>query len=247
MKLFSDDLCVFLSYLFGRKCEFGNQASFKCNVFMSAWHTGLNAEIPKSEFSLEEREAAYLAARERIFSVDECGTGELVKQRPPNNPTVARRMIAHALGQRIKPRNDDISFRNSNACGEQVNNMMIQNEEDGAFNSDIEVYSERNAMPDKNLNSIGKINELRLSDSESSYSGTKIPQNKIDKLNKFCSSGSQSNQTNVRKDNFKEEHMGAAKRMFVNALGFHPRNGNFSRSRQTNWKRMRLELVLWPD
>ncbi|KAL3523338.1 hypothetical protein ACH5RR_016172 [Cinchona calisaya] len=180
---------------------------------------GLNAEAPKSELSFEDREAAYLAARQRIFSVDERGTEGLTKQRPPNNPTVARRMIAHALGQQIKQCNHDESLRNSKVHGEQVNN--IQNDD------------EKNAMHDKNLNLIGKIKEMRPSDSKSSYSGTKTPKDKIDRSSKFSSPGTERNETNILKDNFKEERMGAAKRMFVNALGFQPRNGNFSRSSQT--------------
>lgn len=193
----------------------------------------LTAETSRPELSLEEREAAYLAARERIFAVDECGTGELVEQRPPKNPTVARRMIAHALGQRIRPHSHENSPRESNANGKQAKSMMVQNEEDGNFNSGVEVYTEKNVIPDKNLSSIGKKNEMRLSDSESSHSGLTIPKDNIDRPSKLSSSGTQCDQTNIRKDNLREEHIGAAKRMFVNALGFHPRNGNFSRSRPT--------------
>lgn len=193
----------------------------------------LTAGTPRPELSLEEREAAYLAARERIFAVDECGTGELVEQRPPKNPTVARRMIAHALGQRIRPHHHENSPRESNANGKQAKSMMVQNEEDGNFNSGVEVYTEKNVIPDKNLSSIGKKNEMRLSDSESSHSGLTIPKDNIDRPSKLSSSGTQCDQTNIRKDNLREEHIGAAKRMFVNALGFHPRNGNFSRSRPT--------------
>ncbi|GLJ13006.1 hypothetical protein SUGI_0203240 [Cryptomeria japonica] len=55
--------------------------------------------------SFEEREAAYLAARERIFSLSSCEeNGEQKEQatpRPRTVPVVARRMIAHALGKRI--------------------------------------------------------------------------------------------------------------------------------------------------
>ncbi|CAM6094870.1 unnamed protein product [Calypogeia fissa] len=56
-----------------------------------------------STMSLEEREAAYLAARQRIFS----GTWKYAEEtpkstgivRPRSDPVVARRMIAHALGK----------------------------------------------------------------------------------------------------------------------------------------------------
>ncbi|XP_011625542.1 uncharacterized protein LOC18440072 isoform X1 [Amborella trichopoda] len=55
--------------------------------------------------SLKEKEAAYLAARERIFSLkeDDVEPKELVPPKPRNVPVVARRMIAHALGQRMNP------------------------------------------------------------------------------------------------------------------------------------------------
>ena len=48
-----------------------------------------------------EREAAYLAARERIFGIEELESQEATRQKPRHDPVVARRMIAHALGQRI--------------------------------------------------------------------------------------------------------------------------------------------------
>lgn len=54
--------------------------------------------------SLEEREAAYQAARERIFSdrasvSPESSSEQRETQRPRPVPVVARRMIAHALGK----------------------------------------------------------------------------------------------------------------------------------------------------
>lgn len=53
--------------------------------------------------SLEERQAAYLAARQRIFSATWKYSGHSPKSagtaRPRSDPVVARRMIAHALGK----------------------------------------------------------------------------------------------------------------------------------------------------
>ncbi|CAH1419586.1 unnamed protein product [Lactuca virosa] len=57
--------------------------------------------------SLEDREAAYLAARNRIFSTEDDDVASLDKNRPRNNPIVARRMIAHALGQKVKQSNQE--------------------------------------------------------------------------------------------------------------------------------------------
>ncbi|XP_057856667.2 uncharacterized protein LOC131066009 isoform X2 [Cryptomeria japonica] len=62
-------------------------------------------QLLKRKIALPEREAAYLAARERIFSLSSCEeNGEQKEQatpRPRTVPVVARRMIAHALGKRI--------------------------------------------------------------------------------------------------------------------------------------------------
>ena len=57
--------------------------------------------------SLEERKAAYLIARERIFSMKLEEVKEPGEQKPRSVPVVARRMIAHALGQRIHTKNQN--------------------------------------------------------------------------------------------------------------------------------------------
>lgn len=62
----------------------------------------LKIQSPSGEHSLAEREAAYLAARERIFSMDARTVAEPVRQKPRSVPIVAQRMIAHALGQKMK-------------------------------------------------------------------------------------------------------------------------------------------------
>lgn len=66
-------------------------------------HKERTDQVPSISF--QEREAAYLAARERIFSPsssEEIGEPkEQVVPRPRTVPVVARRMIAHALGKRI--------------------------------------------------------------------------------------------------------------------------------------------------
>ncbi|XP_078433284.1 uncharacterized protein LOC144704662 isoform X2 [Wolffia australiana] len=54
---------------------------------------------------IEERESAYDAARERIFSMDGGKWEEQVNHKPRPVPDAARRMIAHALGQRMPSSN----------------------------------------------------------------------------------------------------------------------------------------------
>ncbi|MCO5595480.1 hypothetical protein L7F22_049523 [Adiantum nelumboides] len=75
--------------------------------------------------SLEERQAAYLAARERIFSTD---LGDSVSEphaatpRPRSVPIVARRMIAHALGKRILAEQD---LKDTTAHNERVGTSAL--------------------------------------------------------------------------------------------------------------------------
>ncbi|KAL8232661.1 hypothetical protein R6Q57_002439 [Mikania cordata] len=76
---------------------------FSANIHILS---GTNVETQSSRVSLEDREAAYFAARKRIFSTDNADMASLAKERPRNNPVVAQRMIAHALGQRIKQPNN---------------------------------------------------------------------------------------------------------------------------------------------
>jgi len=66
-------------------------------------HKERTDQLPSISF--EEREAAYLAARERIFSLSSSEEIDEPKEqlvpRPRTVPVVAQRMIAHALGKRI--------------------------------------------------------------------------------------------------------------------------------------------------
>lgn len=57
-------------------------------------------QVQSPQMSFEERQAAYIAARERIFSEDlGQSSSEPTISRPRSVPVVARRMIAHALGK----------------------------------------------------------------------------------------------------------------------------------------------------
>jgi len=57
---------------------------------------------PLSAVSLEEREAAYRAARERIFSTHDAKGKDTSVAKPRHVPAVAQRMISHALGKRVE-------------------------------------------------------------------------------------------------------------------------------------------------
>ncbi|XP_031099751.1 uncharacterized protein LOC116003932 isoform X5 [Ipomoea triloba] len=157
-----------------------------------------NQKMLNFKFSLEEREAAYLAARERIFAIDGNGT-EHMTERPRKDLKVARRMIEHALGQRIRPSNNEVNCKEEG--GSNPNNVHSKSggNPEGSKSRDTEMK-----MP---------INDGTGSLGEAKNDGSRI-----------------------QKENFREQHMGAAKRMFANALGF-SRDGSLSRqseSKHTN-------------
>ncbi|XP_021972659.2 uncharacterized protein LOC110867913 isoform X2 [Helianthus annuus] len=135
--------------------------------------TGTNLETLTARVSLEDRESAYLAARNRIFSTG--NDDDMESLRPRNNPVVARRMIAHALGQRIKQSNDGIGIKPRDHVKNQSNSQKSTGQQQ-QLTRKLETEASRNV-------------------------------------------GVKKHDTNVPKH---EEHFGAAKRIFANALRMHP-------------------------
>lgn len=159
----------------------------------------LKAREPSLQHSLEQREAAYLAARERIFSMDEGEIRESVQQKPRNVPVVARRMIAHALGHRINPYNRDLK-----ECEGQMRKLTVQEKDSSAGacqneNSRSKSHNHNNAS----LNGERKTAQ-KPTDRSSSNSGSPL---------------SRRNKSYVSVENPKEAQLGAARRMFAHALG----------------------------
>lgn len=62
----------------------------------------LEQSVPVAAASLREREAAYRAARERIFSAHDAKGKDTSVAKPRHVPVVAQRMIAHALGKKVE-------------------------------------------------------------------------------------------------------------------------------------------------
>ncbi|GMP67937.1 hypothetical protein CsSME_00027738 [Camellia sinensis var. sinensis] len=174
------------------------------------------AETTTVQSSLEEREAAYLAARERIFTRYDSDTNEPTKQKPRSIPVVARRMIAHALGRRINPSNQVVSPRDSTEYGEQTDDMTIQEKEQcNNIHLSMKTHKE-NPYPRKPK--VGNLN-----DSASLHTEKKVALRPADKTpTKSGISRPRRSEIGVHKDNLKEEHAGAAKRMFAHALGLQP-------------------------
>nr|GEY43582.1 single-stranded nucleic acid binding R3H [Tanacetum cinerariifolium] len=163
---------------------------------------GTKVETLSSQVSLEDREAAYLAARKRIFSTEDDDMETLGRDRPRHNPVVARRMIAHALGQRIKQCNQETRVKD--AIGYQEPTNQVKKQEKG---QNVSPSSESCAKSNGQL----KLNK-------------KVPQ-KVETVTVSTNvTVSRAKQCDMRvpKQNLKEEHVGAAKRMFANALRMHP-------------------------
>uniref|UniRef100_A0A2P2KSQ1 R3H domain-containing protein 1-like n=3 Tax=Rhizophora mucronata TaxID=61149 RepID=A0A2P2KSQ1_RHIMU len=189
---------------------------------------------PSSSYLIEEREAAYLVARDRIFSVDEGEMRETVEQRPRSVPVVARRMIAHALGKRMNSlRKDDTGDGKGDDM--PINELNTEDKDKIDDNSSLEAFQGTICLPAKNDNDSGKPNSypktgsISLGQTGSISLGQKHPTQKP---------GANCNQINVAQnrtsrsgtDHLKREHVGAAKRMFTHALGLQPaRSGSLTR------------------
>ncbi|KAI3746087.1 hypothetical protein L6452_08508 [Arctium lappa] len=178
---------------------------------------GMKVETVFAKVSLEDREAAYLAARKRIFSTEEDEMDGLTKERPRNNPVVARRMIAHALGQRIKQSNQEICAKDAIEYQEPTDGMQNQKRQNGSSGSSLQTRPKSNG-------------QRRFTGSE-----RKVPQNlHVKPSTNVAIPGARKCDTNVPKQSLKAEHIGAAKRMFAHALRMHPAKETvLSKSSQT--------------
>ncbi|OIW07186.1 hypothetical protein TanjilG_10159 [Lupinus angustifolius] len=171
--------------------------------------------------SLEERKAAYLLARERIFSMNLEEVKEPNEQKPRSVPAVARRMIAHALGQRI----------HNGLARDSMKDKVLTDD----FTAKDKNSEESNLVEDLRRNSTSK-----LGNSSSSNAASLNKRNHQTPTNKDLPQKSQDGKQghSVSKEYMKKEHIGAAKRMFAHALGVQPgKDGSVPRSRNGETKR----------
>ncbi|CAN1217774.1 hypothetical protein LINPERPRIM_LOCUS1120 [Linum perenne] len=152
---------------------------------------------PPSLSTIKEREAAYLAARERIFSVDVAEMREPVEQRPRNVPAVARRMIAHALGQKVTPTDKDVGDEQCNVCDAESRDLQVENKDE-----------ESSSSLHKQINSFSKLTNNKHESSTASPGQENRDRSRL------------------KKEFSKEEQSRAARRMFASALGLQPTKGN---------------------
>ncbi|CAA7404777.1 unnamed protein product [Spirodela intermedia] len=156
---------------------------------------------------VEEREAAYLAARERIFSLyDDCKE-EPVTPKPRTIPVAARRMIAHALGQRISSSGPP-DLGGSHQDPTQKTAVNASGLSDSAVGSQEGSSSQRVGSQERKAN-------VRVSHSEMKEQ-RKAPI-KASEGSGFLGTGSEEQDVGVR--SLERERAGAARRIFANALG----------------------------
>ncbi|XP_060966244.1 uncharacterized protein LOC133034832 isoform X3 [Cannabis sativa] len=198
----------------------------------------LKTKSPSVQHSLEEREAAYLAARERIFSANLGDEKEPIKQKPRSVPVVARRMIAHALGQRINSRNHETTHNDSSASREADES---NNQHKDKVDSDLRVEDVQEILhlSGKMDNSCCKVKKNNHISGTSSNADSKAGKNKSDKIpSGVVASGRVRN--GVNEEHHKKEHLGAAKRMFAQALGKQAGKDTFL-SKSTEFKHINAE------
>ncbi|XP_057426273.1 uncharacterized protein LOC130719678 isoform X2 [Lotus japonicus] len=175
--------------------------------------------------SLEERKAAYFAARERIFSLSLEEGKEPGEQKPRTVPVVARRMIAHALGQRIHTRNQNDLV--SDSMKDKVLTDELNGQDKTSEKSNLMKDSEESLHLRRNSNS--KIRNTGSSNAGSHHK--RNDQTPVEKhLPQFSPNRKQGQ--SVSKEDMKKENLGAAKRMFAHALGVHSgKDGSVARNR----------------
>ncbi|XP_004302147.1 PREDICTED: uncharacterized protein LOC101309168 [Fragaria vesca subsp. vesca] len=174
----------------------------------------LRKKSPPLQHSLEEREAAYLAARERIFSRDLGEVQESATQRQRNVPVVARRMIAHALGKRINPPSQDATHEDSNASRVLSDKVNCQGKVEVETNLIVEACQQTVTPLDQNVNSCGEVKKNNPSLSASSPTRKTNPKQDVNSIPQNGRKGNGADEEDI-----KREHLGAAKRMFAHALG----------------------------
>ncbi|XP_057788821.1 uncharacterized protein LOC131005768 isoform X3 [Salvia miltiorrhiza] len=164
---------------------------------------------PVSGPSLDERETAYFAARERIFSEDACDS-KLVKERPKKDPVVARRMITRALGQADKGTKHELTKEFVQLVVEDERNIKSSNK------MKINPLSEKNprasTMPKVDRSDEFKVVDVSSKEPQHSKGRDSLAELKSDMPDNYL----------------RQEHMGAAKRLFANALRTHRRDVNLS-------------------
>uniref|UniRef100_A0A1D1XHQ7 R3H domain-containing protein 2 n=1 Tax=Anthurium amnicola TaxID=1678845 RepID=A0A1D1XHQ7_9ARAE len=179
---------------------------------------------------VEEREAAYLAARERIFSLHDDDEKEPLAPRPRSVPVVARRMIAHALGQQICPTsNSEVPPQNIKEGGPSEE-PSIANKFVGHSNSVSKSSKNLKGSTSQEFGSHerkangkgGKSSPVHFSHSDMTLESKPVRNGPGNSLQ------TGDNGRYVGMQNLEREQIGAARRMFAHALGLASTKSNQS-------------------
>lgn len=184
---------------------------------------------------LEEREASYQAARARIFSLHEDGEQDLTAPKSRKVPVVARRMIAHALGQRISP----------TSSTEKLSLNESEKEVTGGLSSDegknlcpkVEDIKESTAFSTGKLGSHGRKKYDKMTHgssggrSHNSDGHNEVATGVSAKNNLLPNSR---NRRAVGVEDLEKLHIGAARRIFAHALGLPSGKGNLETMVKSN-------------
>lgn len=199
-----------------------------CNISVP----GLNIVKRDSHVSVAEREAAYLAARQRIFAAGEGGADDPLKQKPPSNPVVARRMIAHALGKTTKGTNE--ANRSNRENYQHIDDIDIQVKPDHATNSELDTFKDGQTLSNRRYMR-GEPEFVEYDGGSLSSTSSEPTTKETDKLRSTTDNFGTSE---AHKASLKKEQTGAARRMFANALGYHSgrENNPLNGSEQKNNK-----------
>lgn len=177
-------------------------------------------ENPKSfGITLEEREAAYLAARERIFSAENDEIKESVPPKPRNVPVVAQRMIAHALGQKIHSNLSlvKVDHPSSIEIGKNTAMALTKGKSENCSNGSSKTPQD---PPSAFSERVPGGEKARTTSSSTSHDRRKVKKKPVNK--ESCNGGALqtgNSDEGVSKYNLKQDHMGGAKRIFAHALG----------------------------
>uniref|UniRef100_A0A0D9UVP9 R3H domain-containing protein n=1 Tax=Leersia perrieri TaxID=77586 RepID=A0A0D9UVP9_9ORYZ len=150
---------------------------------------GLQQSAALPALSLKEREAAYRAARERIFSTHDAKGKDTEVVKPRHVPAVAQRMIAHALGKKVDSLTETAAMKNckgkgpTESSGNKLNRGTTGSKEDSRY-----IENGRTRSPTWNPSK----QSWRTTNSRAASS--------------------------VSPEELKKEQVGAAKRMFAHAL-----------------------------
>lgn len=159
-----------------------------------------------------------MAARERIFSMDVGEIKESVKEKPRTVPIVARRMIAHALGQKINSCTQDDNARDFKDHEEQPNEPSIQDKDKVDNNLKTKTCQDTVLVPGQTADASSKANSNTHKHNSSVVSEGNFSDEAAQKRPSDASMPGRG-RNRVNKGYSKDEHIGAAKRMFANALG----------------------------